>query len=142
MKLRKKILCISVGLVFCIFSVVLFLTLNEKKLDQDEWQWLMTAEDENTDFYEHLLRYKYPESVEMKLSDIKFLEKYALFLVKEIHGDFRADYSMAIDKGDTVLFHFEEKRKQLPGLPGEGKARSIIIEKKTGKILALSKTRA
>jgi hypothetical protein len=142
MKLREKILCITVSLVFIVIIVVLFMALRENKLDKDEWYEFMITEDENIDFYEHLLRYRYTESVELKLSDIEFMEKYALFLVKEIYGDFRADYSMAIDKGDNVLFHFEEKRKPSPNLIGEGKARSIILEKETGKILAIAKTRA
>jgi hypothetical protein len=116
--------------------------LHEKKLDVTEWHGLIKARNENTNFYEHLLNYGRQEPIELKLSDEKFMEKYALFLINELYGNFRADYSIAIDKGDTILFIFEEKRKLIPDLIGEGKMRSIILEKKTGKIIAISKTRS
>ena len=138
MKLKKTIFMIGILLVGLLILFAFVLSYKNKSLDKDMWVSLVLEEEASTDYYEHLLRYGRPQIIEEKLSDIGFLDALARFLVKELYGDFRIDYSISIDKGESVLFIFEESIKNIPDFIGEEKVISFVLEKKTGKILATS----
>jgi hypothetical protein len=127
-----------------ILVVIIICTLYSRQgfyIDKNEWESLVLAQDENADYYERLLIYGIQESVKEKFSDVEFLERFGLFVLKELYGPFNADYKIALDKGNNVLFVFGEKIKFPNEAPGEGRTRSIIIEKKTGRIITISKSR-
>ena len=144
MKSYRKIFLTAGCIILFFIVVIIFLKQSayiEQRvhIDAEEWKSLVLFQVNHTDYYKDLLRYGIEESIKIKLSDVDFLEKYGLFIIKELYGPFRSDYKIAIDKGDHVLFVFEEKIEE--DIIGEEKSRHIILEKKTGRIISVLKTR-
>ena len=99
----------------------------------DDWEHNLMYQIENTDYYDQLLIYGIEESARGKLADNEFLQGFGLLLLRELYGKFDPDYRIAIERGDNIIIIYYEK----PDHTRKGIRRTIVFEKKTGRIIAI-----